>query len=123
MTVAALELPAVRTRIVAAPHFRFFADTREISATISTEELGRDNIIVMSSGLDFGDYMRRNPIVLFDHDAARPVGRSTAVWRVGSTVEARCRFADPGVSEDADMDLQPRQKRHRQFRLDRLSPD
>jgi HK97 family phage prohead protease len=73
----------------------------EVSVIASTPQLARDGHIIVASGIDLTAY-RKNPIVLWSHDAMSPVGICTAIGVVDDKLAARIRFADVGVSQRAD---------------------
>jgi HK97 family phage prohead protease len=73
----------------------------EVSVIASTPQLARDGHIIVASGIDLTAY-RKNPIVLWSHDAMSPVGICTAIGVVDDKLCARIRFADVGVSQRAD---------------------
>src|SRR5262249_52437059 len=90
-----------RNRVIQGSIRDILGEKREFKCVASTESLGRDGIVLMTAGLSLADF-RRNPVVLYQHDAARPIGRATEIAAVGSQVRATVQMAPPGVSEDAD---------------------
>jgi HK97 family phage prohead protease len=77
------------------------ADPRLVRVTVSTETMGRDGIVLRSTGMDLSAY-RNNPIVLWQHNADWPIGRAEAIGVEGTDVVASVRFAPAGVSDIAD---------------------
>jgi HK97 family phage prohead protease len=73
----------------------------EVLVVASTEQLARDNCVLVQSGLDLTNY-RKNPIVLFQHQPTSPVGTTTAIGFDGDVLAARIEFAPIGVSQIAD---------------------
>jgi HK97 family phage prohead protease len=74
---------------------------RAVTVTCSTETLGRDDIVLVSGGIDLTNY-RTNPIVLWQHDPAMPVGRAVEIGVSGTDLVATVEFAPEGVSQHAD---------------------
>lgn len=75
---------------------------RQVRMVCSTQRLGRDNLVLVSSGIDLTNY-RANPIWLWQHDANSPVARSIEIdvddhGRLVALVE----FPPAGVSPKAD---------------------
>ena len=77
------------------------ADQRQVRVTVSTETLGRDNLVVVTSGIDLTAY-RNNPVVLWDHDPAMPVARAITIGPVGADLVALAQFPAEGISQKAD---------------------
>jgi HK97 family phage prohead protease len=68
---------------------------------IATEEIpDRDNEILTVDGADLSEYLK-NPIVLFSHDARKPIGRAS-LRKVAYAIEATITFPPVGVSPTAD---------------------
>jgi hypothetical protein len=74
---------------------------RTITVTVSTETLGRDDISMVSAGIDLTAY-RTNPIVLWQHNPDRPIARAEHIGVTNGKLVAKVRFADAGISEQAD---------------------
>lgn len=75
---------------------------RQVRMVCSTQTVGRDNLVLVSSGIDLANY-RLNPIWLWQHDANSPVARSIEIdvdpqGRLVALVE----FPPAGVSPKAD---------------------
>ncbi|HEY8163499.1 MAG TPA: HK97 family phage prohead protease [Methylocystis sp.] len=68
---------------------------------IATEEIpDRDNEILTVDGADLSEYLK-NPIVLFSHDARKPIGRAS-LRKVAYAIEATITFPPVGLSPTAD---------------------
>ncbi len=74
---------------------------RTVGVVASTEQLGRDNLIVNTGGIDLAPY-RKNPIVLWSHLPESPVGVTTAIGVSNNRLMARIEFAPAGISALAD---------------------
>jgi len=67
---------------------------RTVVAQISTTAVDRDGDVMLPSGVDMTDF-KRNPVVLFGHDAGRiPIGKAEGMRRHRNALEAKVRFAD-----------------------------
>lgn len=75
--------------------------SRTVTVVASTESLGRDDIVLISGGIDLTNY-RTNPVVLWQHDPACPIGRATEIGVIGTDLVATVEFAPEGVSHHAD---------------------
>lgn len=73
----------------------------EVEVIISTGAVARDGHIFDPKGADLTAY-RKNPIVLWQHDADHPVGRADEVRLDGDKIVAKVRFAPAGISHKAD---------------------
>ena len=80
------------------------SEKRTMDGVISTEAVDRDREVVVARGLDFTEY-RKNPVVLFMHDAYSPIGkcasgptlrRRNKVTEVVATTE----FAETKLAEE-----------------------
>ncbi len=77
------------------------ADRRQVRVVCSTPEVGRDGIVLISEGVDLSSY-KTNPVVLWQHDADRPVARAIQIGVSGGSLEALVQFPDEGISPKAD---------------------
>lgn len=77
------------------------AEQRQVRVVVSTEEIGRDNIVMMTAGIDLAPYLR-NPVVLWQHDPGRPVARAISLAAEGDRLVALVQFPESGVSATAD---------------------
>jgi uncharacterized protein len=73
----------------------------EVEAIISTGDQARDGHVLVPEGCDLTGF-RKNPIILWQHDADKPVARAEEVTVGGNKIAAKIRFPPPGVSETAD---------------------
>ncbi len=76
-------------------------NSRVVTVKCSTESLGRDNIVMMSSGIDLTFY-RDNPVWLWQHDPDCPIARAETIGVIGSNLIAKVRFPDAGESAKSD---------------------
>ena len=74
---------------------------RQVEVIISTSDEDRDRDVVVPAGISLKNY-NKNPIVLFQHDARRPVARTIALSIGSSEVMARAQFPAAGMCEDSD---------------------
>lgn len=79
-------------------------EARSIGGVISTESVDRDKEVVLARGLDF-EAFRKNPIVLFNHDALCPIGkcnRGPSHRRKGGVQEvlATTQFAETKLADE-----------------------
>jgi len=76
-------------------------DEKTCVLTASTADLDRDDEIVDVGGIDLANF-RKNPIILFGHDMAKPIAR--ALWvKVNSRTRqliAKIKFADTELSNE-----------------------
>ncbi|MDE2342927.1 MAG: HK97 family phage prohead protease [Betaproteobacteria bacterium] len=77
------------------------AEDRSVTVTCSTETLGRDEIILISSGIELDRY-RQNPVWLWQHNPDWPIARATTIDVIDGKLVARVTFPAEGVSERAD---------------------
>jgi len=77
-------------------------DDRRIRMVCSTETVGRDNIVLVSGGIDLRNY-RENPVWLWGHDPNSPVARSVEINATADgKLVALVEFPPAGVSPKAD---------------------
>ena len=77
-------------------------DDGSYEAIITTSAKDRQGEIVVSTGMDVGNYMK-NPIVLFAHDYAQPpVAKAVSLTTSPEGITARFVFPEKGVSVRAD---------------------
>ncbi len=77
------------------------SDDRMITVTISTQTIGRDDLMMVSEGVDLQAY-RSNPVVLWQHNPDWPVARTVDIGVIGDDLVARVQFPAEGVSEQCD---------------------
>jgi HK97 family phage prohead protease len=77
------------------------AEKRRVVVTCNTETKGRDNLIVMSRGIDLTAY-RTNPIVMFQHNPDWPIARAVEISVKGNDLVATVQFPEAGASPRAD---------------------
>lgn len=75
------------------------SDERTIKSVITTDRVDRDAEVVVTKGLDFEGF-RKNPVVLFMHDATKIIGKS--LWEKVSKGEvvAKTQFAETEFAEE-----------------------
>ena len=71
---------------------RIVPQAKGFSATITSETLDRDGEVVIAQGMNATEF-EQNPILLFNHDTNKPVGRCVALKRKGGAVEGEFVFA------------------------------
>lgn len=76
-------------------------DDRAVTVTCSTETLGRDDIVLVSSGIELDRY-RQNPVWLWQHNPDWPIARAAQIDIQSGNLVARVQFPPAGVSERAD---------------------
>ncbi len=76
-------------------------DSRRIIATINTASVGRDQLVLVSAGVDLAAF-RRNPVILWQHNPDWPIARAGDVAMNGSDLVATIDFPPAGASERAD---------------------
>lgn len=77
-------------------------DAREVTVIVNTEDPGRDDIVLMTGGIDLTAY-RENPVVLAQHEQAWPIARAVEIAPdAQNRLIARVKFPPAGVSARAD---------------------
>jgi len=64
----------------------------KVDATITTETIDRDGEVLISQGMDAGEY-EKNPVVFYNHDYAQPIGKITDIRRAKGKIDASIEFA------------------------------
>jgi HK97 family phage prohead protease len=67
-------------------------DGIKVDATITTETIDRDGEVLISQGMDAGEYTA-NPVVFYNHDYAQPIGKITDIRRAKGKIDASIEFA------------------------------
>ena len=73
---------------------------RQVKVVANSGQPDRVGDVLVASGCDLRNY-RKNPVVLWQHDPARPVGNAS-VYVAGEQLQAIITFAPAGASRDAD---------------------
>ena len=68
------------------------SDGVKVDATITTETIDRDGEVLISQGMDAGEY-EKNPVVFYNHDYAQPIGKITDIRRSEGKIDASIEFA------------------------------
>ena len=64
----------------------------KVEATITTETIDRDGEVLISQGMDAGEY-EKNPVVFYNHDYAQPIGKILDLRRSKGKIDASIEFA------------------------------
>ncbi len=75
------------------------AEARLVEAVISTGRRDRDGDIVEPAGWVLDSFLR-NPVVLWLHDQAKPIGRCVEIRREGDALVATTQFAKTPLAEE-----------------------
>jgi HK97 family phage prohead protease len=65
---------------------------RSFTATITTDSVDRDGEVVIPAGMNSKDY-ERNPVLLYEHDALKPIGKMLKMSRKDRSIEAEFALA------------------------------
>src|SRR5208282_2619745 len=106
MTTMKLPQGTVRYAVSAAPQTA--KDGRTIRFVLSDSSVGRDGLTLATPGWELDNY-RRNPVVLFGHDAsnvASVIGRMSNIATEGDQLLGDVEFAPPDVNPMAETVLQ-----------------
>jgi Escherichia/Staphylococcus phage prohead protease len=74
---------------------------REIGVIASTSQRARDGHVLVTTGIDLTNY-KKNPIVLFQHNADQPIATCSAIGVRDGALAARIQFPPEGISQTAD---------------------
>lgn len=74
---------------------------REVRVTCSTDTVDRAGEVIDQGGIDLSEFAL-NPILLWSHDPAQPIGTVTRIGVVGGKLQALVEFAPAGISHKAD---------------------
>jgi HK97 family phage prohead protease len=77
------------------------AAMRQFRAVASNEDVGRDDIVLRTAGIDYSSYVT-NAVVLFDHDPSKPIARCVEVEARAGELNVLVQFPPEGVSPKAD---------------------
>ena len=65
---------------------------RTFTATITTDSVDRDGEVVIPGGMNSRDY-EKNPVLLYEHDALKPIGKMMRMKRGERSIEAEFALA------------------------------
>lgn len=68
------------------------AKPRTFVATITTDSVDRDGEVVIPAGMNSKEY-ERNPVLLYEHDALKPIGKMLTMKRGDRSIEAEFALA------------------------------
>ena len=67
-------------------------EKRQFEATITSERLDRDNEVLIAEGMDPSDFLK-NPVIFWNHDYAKPVGKALDVNKRTMRVTSKAQIA------------------------------
>ncbi len=70
-------------------------------ATITTDSIDRDGEVIVPQGMNSKNY-ERNPVLLWNHDTAQPIGKAISLRRGESSIDAEFEFAARPAEYDGD---------------------
>ena len=70
-------------------------------ATITTDSVDRDGEVVVPAGMNSKDY-ERNPVLLYEHDVQRPIGKMLGMKRMERAIEAEFALAPRPESHEGE---------------------
>lgn len=77
-------------------------DTRKVAVTVSTDKQDRDGDVIAPAGWDLDTY-RKNPVILWAHDAKQPpIAKAVSIDVVNGRLESVSEFPPPGVNPMSD---------------------
>lgn len=71
---------------------RITPQAKGFAATITSDTLDRDGEVVVAQGMNASEF-ERNPILLYNHDTSKPIGRCLGLKRKGNAIEGEFVFA------------------------------
>src|SRR6185312_14854393 len=74
---------------------------RQVRCIVSTADTDRMGDVIVQTGIDLTSY-RRNPIVLWQHDANFPIARAVEIGITGGALTALVQFPDEGTDPTSD---------------------
>ncbi len=77
------------------------SEKRQVRVICSTETKGRDDIILVTRGIDLTNF-RLNPVVMWQHCPDWPIARAVEIGVEGNDLVATVQFPEAGASPRAD---------------------
>jgi len=96
-----MPMPKVIHRVARLEAPTSLAQRRQVRVIVSDESLGRDGLVVVTSGIDLTNF-RRNPVILWQHDPSEPIACAASISVAGDRLEALVQFPPAGVCRRSD---------------------